>query len=136
TKIIEKTLIILLIISVSQTVYYPLEPINQTKLNVYYRFNKEAIDISLYLNKHKKIENIIVSENIRNEILINTKTNVLIDENDDITFVNLMINDIVPFDLFQFIETIESSHIDAIIIDKDKMVNSYLKVLSTDEKHF
>jgi len=136
TKIIEKTLIILLIVSISQTIYYPLQPINQTKQNVYYRLNKEVVNISQYLNQYEDINNIIVSENLLSEMVINTNINILSDENNDILYVNLMINDIIPFDLFHFIETIDTYDISVIIIDKDKMVNTYLEILSNKEENF
>ena len=67
---------------------------------------------------------------------INTKADILTNENDNIYLLNLMINDLIPFDLFHFLETIEENNINGIIVDKDKKVNDYLAIISTSDKEF
>ncbi len=138
SRILEKAIILLLILSISRTIYRPMTPIAQTDQNVYYRINQEVLDISNYLNENPDIKNIIVCNDLVSTITINTDNINLLNNTDDenIYLLEHTVNDKIPFDFINVSETISSKHIDAIIIDKNKMVNDYLKPLSISTVEF
>lgn len=137
TQILEKALILLLIFSIGSTIYQPLTSINQKRQNVYFRIDQQVLEISNYLNQSKTINNFMTCETIADKIILNTVTaNLLTTDNDELLYVDYMLNDKIPFDLLMFVETIENNNIDAVIIDKDKAVNSYLEMLCKSQKSY
>lgn len=137
TTIIEKTLIILLIISQSGSIFSSLKPIYMTDQNPYYRLDQDVLDISTYINQNENIKKFLVCESLINKISINTKTSeLLLGIDDNLLLMHYTINDQIPFDYHFFINMIQEYDIDAIIIDEDKQVNKDIAILSQSSYHF
>ncbi|QVK17100.1 hypothetical protein KHQ81_09385 [Mycoplasmatota bacterium] len=148
TRIIEKAIILLLFIGVSHTIYDSLESLRSTNQNVFYRIDNDALILSDYLNQNKEIKNILVTSDLLNEITVNTEninlllTNQDLQENnqvfidEELLLMYYTINDKVPIDVVLFADNITQYNIDAIIVDKNKMVNSYLDLLCKSKKEF
>ncbi len=140
TRLIEKVIIILFVCMMPSTIFHPFHPIRNTDQNIYYRLPQEVIDISHYFNQDDSLRRIMATKEIKDKITVSTDSIELLNDkaemDDDLSQLQYIIHDQVPFDVVFFTEVIENYNIDAIIVDKNKSVNEHLSLFSVTKKEF
>ncbi len=146
TTYFEKAIMAVLILSLWSTIFKPLTFIKNTNQNTYYRIDQKTLQISDYLNQQNQHMNILTSENLVDEITVNTQNVTLLfdyldvqnienyTKDENLLFMYYSINDKVPFDITFISNTILTYHINAIIVDSKKLINSQLSTLCQTEK--
>jgi len=125
--LLERVLVILITLWVSSYIFNNIPYLHQTAQNGYYRVSNATLLVHEYLSNNTEINNILVCDNLKNQLMMVTDKNMINDE-----LLEYTINDKIPFDVLYIIERLEELNIDAVVIDKDKLSKTDFELLSED----
>lgn len=125
--LLERVLVILITLWVSSYIFNNIPYLHQTAQNGYYRVSNATLLVHEYLFNNTEINNILVCDNLKNQLMMVTDKNMINDE-----LLEYTINDKIPFDVLYIIERLEELNIDAVVIDKDKLSKTDFELLSED----
>jgi len=125
--LLERVIVFLITIWVGSSIFSGIPYLHQTTQNVYYRVSNDTLMVSEYLKEHPEIKRILVCDNIKDQIKMVTSKEVIYDE-----LLEYTVNDKIPFDALYVMEKMEEYEIDAVILDKDKLVKEDFALLSED----